>query len=80
MLCVCLYNILRHYYSAAYQDTARKLTKYTSMPVVVVAGGLGDLGRLITDALVDTGKHEVYVLSRKVPLFVPHSSQTHALY
>ncbi|VUC23928.1 unnamed protein product [Clonostachys rosea] len=35
------------------------------MLVVAVAGGLGDLGRLITDALLDTGKYEVYVLSRK---------------
>ncbi|KAI0602188.1 NmrA-like family protein [Biscogniauxia sp. FL1348] len=35
------------------------------MSVVVVAGGLGDLGRLITDALIETGKHEVYVMSRK---------------
>lgn len=36
------------------------------MTTVAVAGGLGDLGRLITDALVETGKHEVYVMSRKV--------------
>lgn len=36
------------------------------MSVVAVAGGLGGLGRLIVDALIDTGKHEVYVLSRKV--------------
>lgn len=36
------------------------------MTVVAVAGGLGDLGRLITDALLETGKHEVYILSRKV--------------
>lgn len=36
------------------------------MSVVAVAGGLGDLGRLITDALLETGKHEVYILSRKV--------------
>lgn len=35
------------------------------MPVVVVAGGLGDMGSLITDALVQTAKHEVYVMSRK---------------
>ncbi|KAK1766030.1 hypothetical protein QBC33DRAFT_543178 [Phialemonium atrogriseum] len=37
------------------------------MSVVVVAGGLGDMGRLITDALHETGKYEVYVMSRKVP-------------
>jgi uncharacterized protein YbjT (DUF2867 family) len=36
------------------------------MTVIAVAGGLGDLGRLITDALLETGKYEVYVLSRKV--------------
>ncbi|KAK7957369.1 phosphoserine aminotransferase [Apiospora aurea] len=35
------------------------------MVVVAVAGGLGDLGHLITKALLDTGKHEVYVMSRK---------------
>lgn len=38
----------------------------TTMPVVVVAGGSGDLGGLIVKALFDTGKHEVYVLSRGV--------------
>ncbi|ERF68697.1 hypothetical protein EPUS_05758 [Endocarpon pusillum Z07020] len=36
------------------------------MAVVAVAGGLGDLGRLITDALFETGKYEVYIMSRKV--------------
>lgn len=36
------------------------------MVVVVVAGGLGDLGQLITNALLETGKHEVYIMSRKV--------------
>lgn len=36
------------------------------MTVVVVAGGLGDLGRLITDALFESGKYEVYIMSRKV--------------
>jgi nucleoside-diphosphate-sugar epimerase len=36
------------------------------MVVVAVAGGLGDLGRLIAEALIETGKHEVYVMSRKV--------------
>lgn len=36
------------------------------MAVVAIAGGLGDLGRVITNALLETGKHEVYVLSRKV--------------
>ncbi|KAK5633889.1 hypothetical protein RRF57_009603 [Xylaria bambusicola] len=37
------------------------------MAVVVVAGGLGDLGRIITDALYERGKYEVYVMSRKGP-------------
>jgi len=36
------------------------------MSVVVVPGGIGDLGRVITDALFESGKHEVYILSRKV--------------
>jgi hypothetical protein len=36
------------------------------MTVVAVAGGLGDLSRLITDALFETGKYEVYIMSRKV--------------
>ncbi|KAK8050834.1 phosphoserine aminotransferase [Apiospora rasikravindrae] len=35
------------------------------MVVIAVAGGLGDLGHLITNALLETGKHEVYVMSRK---------------
>ena len=35
------------------------------MAVVVVAGGLGDLGRPITDALFESGKYEVYIMSRK---------------
>ncbi|KAI1079801.1 NmrA-like family protein [Whalleya microplaca] len=37
------------------------------MVVVAVAGGSGDLGRLVVDALLKRGGHEVYVLSRKVP-------------
>lgn len=36
------------------------------MTIVTVAGGLGDLGRLIAHALRETGKHEVYIMSRKV--------------
>ena len=36
------------------------------MTVVVVAGGLGDLGRPIVDAFLEVGKYEVYVMSRKV--------------
>lgn len=42
------------------------VTTSINMVVVAVAGGTGDMGRLITDALVETGKHEVYVISRKV--------------
>ncbi|KAI0006353.1 NmrA-like family protein [Xylariaceae sp. FL0662B] len=42
------------------------------MVVVAVAGGLGDLGRLITDALFETGKHEVYIMSRKIMQDTPH--------
>ncbi len=36
------------------------------MVVVAVAGGLGDFGRLIVDALLAKDKYEVYVLTRKV--------------
>jgi NAD dependent epimerase/dehydratase family enzyme len=39
-----------------------------NMTSVVIAGGRGDLGRLITDAVIETGKHEVYVMTRKVSL------------
>ena len=39
---------------------------YINMSVVVVAGGLGDMGRLITEAIYETGKYEVYVMSRSV--------------
>ncbi|KAJ4329322.1 hypothetical protein N0V84_000217 [Fusarium piperis] len=41
------------------------------MSIVVVAGGSGDLGRLIVEALFETGKHEVYVLSRGSPEDAP---------
>ncbi|KAL6246548.1 hypothetical protein RBB50_006786 [Rhinocladiella similis] len=34
------------------------------MTVVAVAGGTGDLGRTIVEAIAKTGKHTVYVLSR----------------
>jgi len=49
------------------------------MSVIAVAGGLGDLGRLIVNALLETGKHEVYILSRKVRKhfhigYLPHHS------
>ncbi|KEY66381.1 hypothetical protein S7711_05814 [Stachybotrys chartarum IBT 7711] len=35
------------------------------MAVVAVPGGSGDLGRVITHALFENGKHEVYIMSRK---------------
>lgn len=35
------------------------------MAIIAVAGGSGDLGRLIVQALVKRNKHDVYVLSRK---------------
>lgn len=36
------------------------------MVVVAVAGGTGDLGRLIVDSLLKREQHEVYVISRRV--------------
>lgn len=39
-----------------------------SMVRVVVAGGTGSVGRTLVDAIVETGRHEVFVLSRKVRL------------
>ncbi|CAH0003544.1 unnamed protein product [Clonostachys byssicola] len=35
------------------------------MPVVAVAGGTGNVGRAIVEAIVATGKYEVVILSRK---------------
>ena len=35
---------------------------------VAIAGGTGGLGRTLTEAIAETGKHQVYVLSRKVCL------------
>ncbi|TPX07290.1 uncharacterized protein E0L32_010787 [Thyridium curvatum] len=37
------------------------------MAVVIVAGGLGDLGRPIMDALFESGQYEAYAMSRKSP-------------
>ncbi|KAL2394091.1 hypothetical protein ABEF93_003402 [Exophiala dermatitidis] len=37
------------------------------MVVVAVPGGLGDFGRLIVNAILETGKHEVYSITRKIP-------------
>jgi nucleoside-diphosphate-sugar epimerase len=36
------------------------------MAIVAVAGGTGDVGRTIVEALLETGKHTVFVLGRKV--------------
>jgi len=36
------------------------------MAIVAVAGGTGNIGRTIVDAILATGKHQVKVLSRKV--------------
>lgn len=36
------------------------------MSVVAIAGGLGDMGRLITASIYETGKYEVYIMSRRV--------------
>lgn len=44
------------------------------MVVVAVAGGTGNVGRFLVDAIVATGKHDVKVLSRKVHLCSPPSS------
>jgi len=38
----------------------------TTMMAIVVAGGTGDFGRLVREALEEAGKYEVYVMSRKV--------------
>ncbi|KAM3506529.1 hypothetical protein MY11210_007521 [Beauveria gryllotalpidicola] len=46
--------------------------------VVVVAGGLGDLGKLITEAIQDTGKYQVHVMSRKGPQDASSSVQLRA--
>ncbi|KAM3563822.1 hypothetical protein MY1884_001082 [Beauveria asiatica] len=46
--------------------------------VVVVAGGLGDLGKLITEAIQDTGKYQVHVMSRKAPQDAASSTQLRA--
>lgn len=35
------------------------------MAIIAVAGGSGDLGRLIVQALVKRNKHLVYILSRR---------------
>lgn len=36
------------------------------MVIVAVAGGTGAVGRTIVDAMVGSGNHKVFVLSRRV--------------
>ena len=36
------------------------------MGIIAVAGGTGPVGKTIVDALVASGKHKIYVLSRSV--------------
>jgi FlaA1/EpsC-like NDP-sugar epimerase len=50
----------------------------SKMVVVAVAGGSGDMGRLIVDALVTTHRHEVYVISRKVRLLLQDNDQAYS--
>lgn len=33
---------------------------------VAIAGGTGNLGRTLVDAIVDTGEHDLFVISRGV--------------
>ncbi len=49
------------------------------MVKVAIAGGSGGLGRVITDAIVATRKHEVFVLSRNVSTVNWHHGEWHAL-
>lgn len=39
------------------------------MVIVAVAGGTGDVGRTILDAIVNSGNHRAFVLSRTVSRF-----------
>lgn len=39
------------------------------MAVIAVAGGTGNLGRTIVDAIIATGKHEVRIFARQVQYF-----------
>lgn len=41
------------------------------MVVIAVAGGTGNVGRTIVEALVAVGKHDIVVLSRTVRLAEP---------
>lgn len=34
--------------------------------IIAVAGGTGNVGRAIVEAILATGKHQVFILSRKV--------------
>lgn len=44
----------------------RRRSKKSTMAVVAVSGGTGDLGRTIVSAIADAGRHNVIVLSRTV--------------
>lgn len=37
-----------------------------TMPIVAVAGGLGDLGKTIAEAIVELKRDKVFIISRKV--------------
>lgn len=42
------------------------LSLITEMALIAVAGGSGNVGRKLVEAIVATGKHEVKILARKV--------------
>lgn len=44
------------------------------MAVIAVAGGTGNVGRTLVEAIVATGKHEVKILARKVGPDIERSS------
>lgn len=47
------------------------ITSHLIMVKVAIAGGSGGLGRVITEAIIATGKHEVFVISRSVSEICP---------
>ena len=42
------------------------------MAVIAVAGGTGNLGRTLVDAIVAIGKHKVKILARQVQYLIQH--------
>jgi uncharacterized protein YbjT (DUF2867 family) len=38
------------------------------MAIIAVAGGTGQMGRAVVDALIASGKHKTIILSRKVSM------------